>query len=251
MLEHTYGWFDRASELLQRRVSRVPSIVTDGKHLRLEAWERTPPGQEERIELNRHGVATRDIAWKATTDAGVISVAAKTLPFRDASFDRLVLADLIEYVRDERAVLAEAARVLSDDGRLTILAPYHGPTTWLDGANWHRYLHDLTGSETVLPELAESGWRRRYRRSDLETLLTDSGFELASVDQRGTGLSELGWFIGRLLQEKRPPSNMSAELDLIRIRYAARSLDRRVPLGPLGSWLIVEAVKSPVGSLSQ
>ena len=217
--------------------------MTDPKHLRLEAWERTPPGSEARIELNRHGVATRDIAWKATTDAGVISVAAKHLPFADGIFDQLVLADLLEYVRDERAVLAEVSRVLAHDGRLTILAPYHGPTTWLDGANWHRYLHDLTGSDSLLPELAESGWRRRYRRSDLEVLLTDSGFRLGSVDQRGTGLSELGWFIARLLQEKRPPTSVSADLDLIRIRYAARSLDRRVPLGPLGSWLIVEAFK--------
>lgn len=155
-----------------------------------------------------------------------------------------MLADLLEYVRDERAVLAEAARVLAPAGRLTILAPYHGPTTWLDGANWHRYLHDLTGSDTLLPELSESGWRRRYRRSDLEALLSESGFELGTIDQRGTGLSELGWFIGRLLREKRPPTTVSADLDLIRIRYAARSLDRRVPLGPLGSWLIVEAVKS-------
>jgi hypothetical protein len=37
---------------------------------------------------------------------------------------------------------------------------------------------------------------------------------------------------------------VSANLDLIRIRYAARSLDRRVPFGALGSWLIVEAVKA-------
>ena len=85
-------------------------------------------------------------------------------------------------------------------GRLTILVPYHGPTIWLDGANWHRYLHDLRGSETLLPELSESGWRRRYRKSDLEALVTGSGFAMASLDQRGTGLSELGWFIGRLLE---------------------------------------------------
>mgnify|MGYP001226554733 FL=1 len=217
--------------------------MTDAKRLRLEAWERTPPGEVAQVELNRHGVSVRDIAWKATTDYGVVSVAAKRLPFADGTFDRLLLADLLEYVRDERAVLAEVRRVLAPDGRLTILAPYHGPTTWLDGANWHRYLHDLTGSESLLPELAESGWRRRYRKSDLTDLLTDSGFSVGTVDQRGTGLSELGWFIGRLMQEKRAPATVSADLDLIRIRYAARSLDRRVPLGPLGSWLIVEAVK--------
>lgn len=218
--------------------------MTDEKRLRLEAWDRTPPGEVALVELNRHGVAVRDIAWKATTDHGIVSVSAKQLPFGDGVFDQLVLADLLEYVRDEKSVLAEASRILAPHGQLTVLAPYHGPMTWLDGANWHRYLHDLTEAESLLPELAESGWRRRYRKSDLEALLTESGFALGSIDQRGTGLSELGWFIGRLLQEKRPPANVSADLDLIRVRYAARSLDRRVPLGPLGSWLIVEAVKA-------
>ncbi len=214
------------------------------QQLRLEAWERTPPGQPAHIELNRHGVSVRDIAWKATTDAGIVSVSAGKLPFGDDTFRQLVLADLLEYVRDERAVLSEVARVLTAGGQLTVLVPYHGPTTWLDGANWHRYLHDLGGSDTLLPELAESGWRRRYRRADLQSLLTESGFTLGTVHQRGTGLSELGWFIGRLLQEKRPPVSVSAELDLVRIRYAARSLDRRMPMGSLGSWLIVEAVKN-------
>lgn len=224
--------------------------MTDAKQLRLEAWDRTPPGQPAHIELNRHGVAMRDIAWKATTDGGVVSVSATKLPFDDGQFEQLVLADLLEYVRDERSVLAEVSRVLALEGQLTVLVPYHGPTTWLDSANWHRYLHDLGGSDSMLPELAESGWRRRYRRSDLESLLTDCGFTLGAVRQRGTGLSELGWFIGRLLQEKRPQASMSAELDLIRIRYAARSLDRRMPMGSLGSWLIVEAVKhdSPITS---
>jgi SAM-dependent methyltransferase len=229
----------------------VPPIVIDAKQLRLEAWDRTPPGQPAQIELNRHGVAMHEIAWKATTDSGVVSVSATHLPFGDGEFQQLVLADLLEYVRDERSVLSEVARVLVPEGRLMVLVPYHGPTTWLDGANWHRYLHDLGGSDSMLPELAETGWRRRYRRSDLEALLEESGFTLGTVRQRGTGLSELGWFIGRLLQEKRPPVSMSAELDLIRIRYAARSFDRRMPMGSLGSWLIVEAGKNDPNASSE
>lgn len=224
-------------------VREVRPIVTDAKILRLEAWDRIPPGASGPIALNRHGVADRDIAWKATTPSGVVSVSASCLPFPDQSFDRLILADMLEYVRDEKVALAEARRVLTDGGRLTVLVPYHGPTSWLDGANWHRYLHDLRGSETLLPELSESGWRRRYRKADLQSLISHSGFALASTDQRGTGLSELGWFIGRLLEEKRPQPAAGPDLDIIRIRYAARSLDRRVQLGPLGSWLIVEAIK--------
>jgi SAM-dependent methyltransferase len=188
-------------------------------------------------------VADRDIAWKATTAMSVVSVSATQLPFGNDAFDHLVLADLLEYVRDEKTTLAEARRVLSPGGRLSILVPYHGPTTWLDSANWHRYLHDLRGSRALLPELSESGWRRRYRRTELQSLVSGSGFSIASLDQRGTGLSELGWFIGRLLEEKWQQPAPSPELDIIRIRYAARTFDRRLQLGPLGSWLMVEAFK--------
>lgn len=217
--------------------------MTDGKLLRLEAWERTPPGAVGPAPLNRHGVADQEIAWKATTISGVVSVSAGRLPFAEGAFDHLVLADLLEYVRDEKVALAEARRILRPGGRLSVLVPYHGPTTWLDSANWHRYLHDLSGSKVLLPELSESGWRRHYRRTELQMLVSGSGFAIASLDQRGTGLSELGWFIGRLLEVKRSQSTPSPDLDIIRLRYAARSLDRRLQLGPLGSWLMVEAVK--------
>ena len=216
--------------------------MTGVKRLRLEAWDRTPPGEPVQVQLNRHGVANHDIAWKATTDLGIVSTTSTHLPFASDTFEQIVLADLLEYVRDGSAVLDEVRRIMIAGGRLTILAPYLGPTTWRDGANWHRYLHDLTGSEARLPELAESGWRRRFRKSDLEALLAACGFSLITVDQRGTGLSELGWFIGRLLEKQRS-TMVGADLDLIRIRYAARSLDRRVPLGPLGSWLIIESTK--------
>jgi len=217
--------------------------VTDEKTLRLEAWDRIPPGANGAVARNRHGVSDRDIAWKATTSSGVVSVSANHLPFADGTFGQLILADLLEYVRDEKSTLAEARRVLAGGGRLTVLVPFHGATTWLDGANWHRYLHDLRGSETLLPELGESGWRRRYRKPDLLTLIEDGGFATASFAQRGTGLSELGWFIGRLLEEKRTHPASNPDLDIIRIRYAARSFDRRLPMGPLGSRLIVDAVK--------
>lgn len=232
------------ARLSETSATGVLPIVTDNRALRLEAWHRTPPGSSGPVQFNRHGVADRDTSWKATTALGVVSVSATRLPFPDGAFDRLILADLLEYVRDERSALDEANRVLRPGGRITIIAPYHGPTTWLDGANWHRYLHDLRGSEALLHELAESGWRRRYRKEDLQKLVSVSGFTPASIDQRGTGLSELGWFIGRLLEEKRTQTNPNPELGIIRLRYAARSLDRRLQLGPLGSWLVLEAIKS-------
>lgn len=48
------------------------------------------------------------------------------LPFRDSSFDLLLLLDFLEHVEDDAAVLKEAARVLKTGGRIVISTPHHG-----------------------------------------------------------------------------------------------------------------------------
>jgi SAM-dependent methyltransferase len=45
------------------------------------------------------------------------------LPFRDSTFDIVVLNEVIEHVHDDRATLAEAKRILADGGRIVIYAP--------------------------------------------------------------------------------------------------------------------------------
>lgn len=48
---------------------------------------------------------------------------AETLPYPDASFDAVTLWNVLEHVRDYRAVLREADRVLKPGGTLVLLAP--------------------------------------------------------------------------------------------------------------------------------
>jgi ubiquinone/menaquinone biosynthesis C-methylase UbiE len=49
--------------------------------------------------------------------------AAESLPFVDGSFDVIVLNEVIEHVRDDRATLREALRVLRPGGSVVIYAP--------------------------------------------------------------------------------------------------------------------------------
>jgi ubiquinone/menaquinone biosynthesis C-methylase UbiE len=49
--------------------------------------------------------------------------AAEELPFADSSFDVIVLNEVIEHVRDDRATLREACRVLRPGGSIVIYAP--------------------------------------------------------------------------------------------------------------------------------
>ena len=98
-------------------------------------------------------MSTRDIAWKATTGAGIVGVRGK-LPFDYGTFHQLGIADLLEDVRDERAVLSKH--------------PVSTPRARLDGARSRSLPDDLAptpigtaitslgGSDAMLPELAES-----------------------------------------------------------------------------------------------
>ena len=56
---------------------------------------------------------------------GLTNANAKSLPFRDASFDRAFSVEMMEHVfrPDREAVLAEIARVLKPGGRLAISTP--------------------------------------------------------------------------------------------------------------------------------
>ncbi len=48
---------------------------------------------------------------------------AEALPFADGTFDVVLSHEVIEHVRDDRAAVAEAVRVLKSGGRLAIFAP--------------------------------------------------------------------------------------------------------------------------------
>jgi len=59
----------------------------------------------------------------ARTTPGLMLAASERLPFRDATFDVVVLNEVIEHVRDDAATLAEAYRILAPGGRIVIYAP--------------------------------------------------------------------------------------------------------------------------------
>jgi SAM-dependent methyltransferase len=80
------------------------------------------------------------------------------LPFADASFDAVVLKDLLEHVRDPVALVGEVHRVLRPGGRVFASSP--DAQRWV----WDDYTH-----------------RRPFTRKSLRLLFRDAGFEVDRV----------------------------------------------------------------------
>jgi SAM-dependent methyltransferase len=88
--------------------------------------------------------------------AGAIAGDAEQLPLRSASCSLVVSCDSLEHFPHPPAALAEARRVLSDDGALVV---------------WVPFLHPFHGDDFF-----------RFTPLGLRMLLEDAGFELRSIE---------------------------------------------------------------------
>ncbi|VVB56553.1 Ubiquinone/menaquinone biosynthesis C-methyltransferase UbiE [uncultured archaeon] len=100
----------------------------------------------------------------------------KGLPFPDASFDVVVLGEVLEHVARPPALLGEIRRVLKAGGRLLITVPYDAPVTlhyllfplqcfymgWIRNVEFYRHF---------------CGHINHYSPATLRRTLRDSGFE--------------------------------------------------------------------------
>ena len=114
---------------------------------------------------------------------------ATSLPFSPASFDAVILAEVLEHVEDDGAALAEAARVLRPHGTLAITVP-RNPAWFSRSDRW-------------------AGHVRRYTREALITRVEDAGFEILSCRAWGFPISALyhrtlfEWIVAR----RAPPTS--------------------------------------------
>ena len=88
------------------------------------------------------------------SEAGMVQGDARRLPFADSSFDRVIAAEVLEHIADDRRAMAELARVLKPGGTMAVTVPRFGP----EAVNWA-----LSDAYHHVP----GGHVRIYRRSTL------------------------------------------------------------------------------------
>jgi len=68
-------------------------------------------------------MALLEEARRQLPDAPLVQMDAQHLPFRDSSFDAVLLLEMIYYVADQEAALAECRRVLKPGGKVMVCMP--------------------------------------------------------------------------------------------------------------------------------
>lgn len=102
-----------------------------------------------------------------------INSQAQDTPFKDNSFDLVLLHHVLEHVEDDRALLKECARILKPDGSLIVGVPNE------DSPNGRilRFLH---------PRLYREGEHIHfYSEADIVDMLGSAHFEISSVKRIG------------------------------------------------------------------
>ena len=106
---------------------------------------------------------------------------ATRMPFPDGSFDRVIAAEVLEHIPDDRRALREIARVLRPGGQVAVTVP-----AWLP----ERICWRLSDDYHNVP----GGHVRIYTRAEMETKLAQAGLRV-SGHHHAHGLHSPYWWL--------------------------------------------------------
>lgn len=135
-------------------------------------------------------------AIRSLVETDVHRVDGQRLPFANAEFDVVVVADMIEHIEDEVPFVAELARVLKPFGRLIVNTP-HARNTWLRrvrlqlGQTDEKHGHVRAGYTraslgSLLRPAFDVGETKTYTKAFSETVDTVMQWGLESLGKKGT-----------------------------------------------------------------
>jgi SAM-dependent methyltransferase len=113
------------------------------------------------------GLESDDAAVQANGGVGTALVGdARCLPFESGSFDRIIASEVLEHIHEDRAAIAELARILRPGGTIAVTVPRWWPElfTWALSDDYHNTPggHIRIYRRSVLTERLEEAGLRRY-----------------------------------------------------------------------------------------
>lgn len=125
------------------------------------------------IEPGRAG----DLWARHDIDERQSDIEVDVFPFGDASFDVVVLGEVLEHLRvNPLHALRECLRVLRPGGHLVLSVPYVSPRHRLRFALGREYQGDIVEAFRKLETMGHMGHFRLYTRSEVLKLLAYAGF---------------------------------------------------------------------------
>ncbi len=186
-VEGRHWWFRGRSRIVTEAIASLelpaPARILDfgtGTGAMLAELRRF--GDAQGVDADEQAVAF----CHARGERRVSRLESNALPFADASFDLVTTLDVLEHIDDDRAALAEIARVLKPGGRMVATVPAN---PWMWGAQDEVSQHF-----------------RRYTATTLRAAIADGGFELERLTHFNTLLFPPIAAI-RLLRRLRPPAD--------------------------------------------
>lgn len=132
------------------------------------------------------GMADGDPSTAANGGSGAALVGnALELPFPDGTFDRVIAAEVLEHIPEDRGAIAELARVLRPGGTIAVTVPRWWPelVTWAISDDYHNkpggHIRIYRGS--VLVERLEAAGLKRYGSHHAHSLHTPYWWLRAAV----------------------------------------------------------------------
>lgn len=131
------------------------------------------------VGIDNDKVALRDAKIFISNDkVKLIYGNAQNLPFKNNSFDKLIMSEVIEHVEDEKKVLREAIRVIKKGGILTLTTcNIDYPFLW-DPINW--VLQHLFNTH-IRKGFWAGIWNqhlRLYKKNEVSKLVKETGFRI-------------------------------------------------------------------------